>query len=59
MEKLIDREIEKKLLEEAVNSGAPELIALFGRRRVGKTFLIRQYLEKHLCFEFVGTREQS
>lgn len=57
MEKLIGREIEKKLLEEAVNSGAPELIALFGRRRVGKTFLIRQYLEKHLCFEFVGTRE--
>jgi uncharacterized protein len=57
MEKLIGRQIEKKLLQEALDSGAPELIALFGRRRVGKTFLIRQYLGKHLNFEFVGTRD--
>ncbi len=57
MEKLIGREVEKKLLHEAMNSGSPELIALFGRRRVGKTFLIRQYLNKHLSFEFVGTRD--
>ena len=40
-----------------MDSGAPELIALFGRRRVGKTFLIRQYLGKNLSFEFVGTRD--
>lgn len=57
MEKLIGREIEKKLLHEAMDSGSPELIALFGRRRVGKTFLIRQYLGKSLCFEFIGTRD--
>jgi AAA+ ATPase superfamily predicted ATPase len=57
MEKLIGRDVEKRLLQEAMDSGAPELIALFGRRRVGKTFLIRQYLGKHLSFEFVGTRE--
>jgi len=57
MENLIGREVEKKLLQEAMNSGTPELIALFGRRRVGKTFLIRQYLNKHLSFEFVGTRD--
>jgi hypothetical protein len=37
MEKLISREVEKKLLQDAIDSGAPELIALFGRRRVGKT----------------------
>jgi uncharacterized protein len=57
MEKLIGRQIEKKLLQETMDSGAPELIALFGRRRVGKTFLIRQYLGKYLSFEFVGTRD--
>ena len=57
MEKLIGRNNEKKLLQEAMGSGTPELIALFGRRRVGKTFLIRQYLGKSLAFEFVGTRE--
>ncbi len=57
MEKLIGRHTEKKLLQDAMDSGAPELIALFGRRRVGKTFLIKQYLQKSLVFEFVGTRE--
>ncbi|HVM86694.1 MAG TPA: ATP-binding protein [Puia sp.] len=57
MEKLIGRDSEKKLLQEAMDSGEPELIALFGRRRVGKTFLIRQYLHKNLIFEFVGTRD--
>lgn len=40
-----------------MSSDVPELIALFGRRRVGKTFLIRQYLEKQLRFEFTGTRD--
>ncbi len=57
MEKLIGREVEKKLLDEAMRSGSPELIALFGRRRVGKTFLIRQHLEKSIVFEFVGSRD--
>lgn len=57
MEKLIGRDIEKKLLQQALDSGVPELIALFGRRRVGKTFLIRQYFGKHLGFEFTGTRD--
>lgn len=57
MEKLIGREAERKLLQQAMDSGEPELIALFGHRRVGKTFLIRQYLAKYLAFEFVGTRD--
>lgn len=55
MEKLAGRDIEKKLLQEGLDSGAPELIALFGRRRVGKTFLVRQYLQKHLVLDFTGT----
>jgi AAA+ ATPase superfamily predicted ATPase len=57
MEKLIGRHTEQKLLREAMNSSAPELIALFGRRRVGKTFLIRQYFRENLVFELMGTRE--
>ena len=57
MEKLIGRDVEKKILKEAIDSRAPELVALFGRRRVGKTFLIRQYMQKQLIFEFVGTRD--
>jgi uncharacterized protein len=57
MEKLIGREDERKLLQKAMDSGVPELIAVYGRRRVGKTFLIRQYLGKSLRFEFTGTRD--
>lgn len=57
MEKLIGRKVEKMILQETLDSYAPELIALFGRRRVGKTFLVRQYLEKYLAFEFTGTRD--
>lgn len=57
MEKLIGRHVKQKLLQEAMDSNASELIALFGRRRVGKTFLIRQYFQNNLVFEFVGTRE--
>lgn len=59
MEKLIGRKPEQKLLQEIMDSGAPELVALFGRRRVGKTFLIRQYYNQNLVFEFVGTREEK
>ena len=57
MQQLIGRTVEKQLLDEAMQSGVPELIALFGRRRVGKTFLIRQYLANSLAFEFVGSRD--
>jgi uncharacterized protein len=54
MEKIIGRETEKMLLSEIHNSGSSELIALYGRRRVGKTFLIRNTFEKQLVFEFSG-----
>jgi len=59
MEKLIGREAEKSLLREALESGEPELVALFGRRRVGKTFLVRQYFAEKLAFSFTGTRDAS
>jgi AAA+ ATPase superfamily predicted ATPase len=57
MEKLIGRDVERKILQQALDSHSPELLALFGRRRVGKTFLIRQYYARHIAFEFTGTRE--
>jgi len=57
MEKLIGREVEKGILREALHSHEPELMALFGRRRVGKTFLVRQYYAGYISFEFTGTRE--
>ena len=59
MEKVIGRQEEKKMLQEALKSKVPELIAVYGRRRVGKTFLIRQALQKDIVFEFTGTKETN
>lgn len=59
MEKLIGREAEKEILGEALLSDSPELIALFGRRRVGKTFLVREYFRERLVFEFSGSVNTS
>ena len=42
MEKLIGREQEIKLLKEYTSSERPEFVAIYGRRRVGKTYLVNQ-----------------
>jgi AAA+ ATPase superfamily predicted ATPase len=54
METLIGRETERKLLEKVFDSGNPELVAIYGRRRVGKTFLIRTAYSGRIIFEFSG-----
>lgn len=54
MENIIGRENEKNLLSNIEQSGDPELVAVYGRRRVGKTFLIINAFGKHLAFEFSG-----
>jgi len=51
---LIGREKEKELLETSINSDVSELIAIYGRRRVGKTYLIRQVCQKYIKFEVTG-----
>lgn len=54
MEALVGREEEIKRLKNALNSKNAELIAIYGRRRVGKTFLVRTIFQKNLTFEFSG-----
>jgi len=39
----VDREQELKVLEGAVGSGEGELVIIYGRRRVGKTYLLREF----------------
>ena len=58
MEKIIGRHNEKLILEKALKSNEPELIAIYGRRRVGKTYLVRQYFNRHLLFDFSGVNNE-
>ena len=41
--KITGRREEIKLLEQFLFSKKPEFLALYGRKRVGKTYLIRQF----------------
>lgn len=58
---LICREKEVKILERLYKSKKPEFCALVGRRRVGKTFLIRTVFSKKDCFFFsvMGSKNGS
>jgi hypothetical protein len=56
-ETIIGRDAEKKILKDMLDSKEAELIAIFGRRRVGKTFLIRNYYQQRLVFECTGIHE--
>jgi hypothetical protein len=46
-------------LAHALKSGRPELIAVYGRRRVGKTYLIRGFFVEKICLEVTGARGAS
>ncbi len=63
MDDIVGREVEKQLLSQIENSGEAELVAVYGRRRVGKTYLIRTYFQRQMAFELSGvhsaTREQQ
>ncbi len=54
---IVGRKEERKELELAFKSSNAELIAIYGRRRVGKTFLIRQHYRDHVIFEAVGLHD--
>ena len=51
---LVGRAKEQTHLQELYESGKPEFVAIYGRRRVGKTFLVRQMFEDEFLFDLVG-----
>lgn len=55
MGKLIGRNIEQRELRKYIDSEHAEFIAVYGRRRVGKTFLIREMFCTEFAFEVSGT----
>ena len=52
--KLVGRKNEIEALKRYEMSGKPELVVVYGRRRVGKTFLVRQYFNDKFYFYATG-----
>lgn len=52
MGNIIGREHEKKTLNSIYISKQAELVAVYGRRRVGKTFLVKHYFQNKKCVYF-------
>src|SRR5438093_3964104 len=59
MGKFVGREDVCRVLQRALQSDDPELIAVYGRRRVGKTFLIREFFADQMRLEFTGAHGAS
>lgn len=53
-ENIIGREKEKAILDRVFHSNKAEFIAVCGRRRVGKTFLVKEFFEGELVFQTAG-----
>jgi len=54
METIIGREEEIAELIRLYNSGKSEFVAVYGRRRIGKTFLVNQTLKGKITFKHTG-----
>ena len=48
---MIGRKIEQELLQEAVEKNRAQLIVVYGRRRVGKTFLVNEFFQNRYAFK--------
>jgi len=51
---IIGRYDEKYALQQYVESDKPEFVAVYGRRRVGKTFLIKEFFKQSFSFYISG-----
>ena len=60
---IVGRDKEKEILRQCYESGKPELVAVYGRRRVGKTWLVRQFFNDSFDFYmtgvYLGSREEQ
>ena len=56
---LVGRKDEMKMLKEYFHSDRSEFIAVYGRRRVGKTYLIRKAAEDNFSFFVTGVHGAS
>ena len=56
---LIGRKQEKQQLLDLLESDQSEFVAVYGRRRVGKTYLVREAFGYHFAFQHTGILDAS
>jgi AAA+ ATPase superfamily predicted ATPase len=59
MKVIIGRKREQKLLNQYLESDKSEFVAVYGRRRIGKTFLIREFFDNKFAFYFSGVENSD
>lgn len=57
--KIAGRESEIAILEDLLKKQRPEFLAIYGRRRIGKTFLVREVYKDHIVFECSGLHQKD
>ena len=56
---LIGRELEYDILRNTISSELSEFVAIYGRKRVGKTFLVRETFDYKFTFQHSGLANQK
>lgn len=56
---IVGRQKEQEILQKCIGSERPEFIAVYGRRRVGKTYLVKQFFEDNFDFYASGVYQVS
>ena len=54
LKNIVGRQREKRILKKTLESPKSEFVAVYGRRRVGKTFLIREFFDHRFDFHLTG-----
>lgn len=54
---LVGRQLEQDLFHEIVRSDKSEFVAVYGRRRVGKTYLVRETFNYSFAFQHTGVQD--
>jgi len=57
--KIIGRKAEQEILARCLQSNRPEFLIVYGRRRVGKTYLIREFFRNRFSFYTTGVPNQK
>lgn len=58
MDSLVGRKEEQEILLKALDSSEAEMVAVIGRIRVGKTFLVEQVYQDKIVFQITGLQKE-